>query len=294
MPDFPDRPAAHGPARPRDALPVPGTPAGRAGLAALLAAPARAFIGVDFDGTLSPIVPDPAAARALPAATAALRRLSGLVGTLAVITGRPAPDAVRLASLADVPGVLVLGQYGRQRWEAGTLTSPPPPAGLAGVRARLPGVLAASGAPDGTRIEDKGDALAVHTRRTADPQAALALLGSPLRELAASGGLAVEPGRMVIELRPPGADKGGTLRALVEERGSAATMYCGDDLGDRPAFEAVRDLRDRGIPGVVVCSGSGEVPELAEAADLVVDGPAGVAALLGALADAIQRDVQRG
>ena len=72
-------------------------------------------------------------------------------------------------------------------------------------------------------------------------------------------------------------------------------MYCGDDLGDRPAFEAVRDLRDReGIPGVVVCSGSAEVPELAEAADLVVDGPAEVAALLAALADTIQRGIQGG
>jgi trehalose 6-phosphate phosphatase len=294
VPDFPDQPADPRPRGPGDALPVPGTPAGRAGLAALLADPARALIGVDFDGTLSPIVPDPADARALPAATAALRRLSGQVGTLAVITGRPAPDAVRLASLADVPGILVLGQYGRQRWEAGTLTSPPPPEGLAGVRARLPGVLTAAGAPDGTRIEDKGDALAVHTRRTADPRAALELLEAPLRELAASGGLAVEPGRMVIELRPPGADKGGTLRALVEERGAAATMYCGDDLGDRPAFEAVRELRDHGIPGVVVCSGSAEVPELAEAADLVVNGPQEVAALLAALADTIQSGIQSG
>ena len=53
-------------------------------------------------------------------------------------------------------------------------------------------------------------------------------------------------------------------------------------------------LRDRGIPGVVVCSGSAEVPELAEAADLVVDGPAEVAALLAALADTIQRGIQGG
>ncbi|HEX3488698.1 MAG TPA: trehalose-phosphatase [Streptosporangiaceae bacterium] len=272
----------------RAALPVPSTPEGRAGLAALLADPARALIGLDFDGTLAPIVPEPADARALPAATAALRQLSGLVGTIAVITGRPALDAVRFAGLDDVPGVVVLGHYGRQRWAAGQLTSPPPPAGLAEARTRLPAVLAGAGAPDGTRIEDKGEALAVHTRRTASPQAALERLGPPLRELAASTGLAVEPGRMVLELRPPGADKGAALRELAAERPPSATMYCGDDLGDRPAFDAVRQLRAEGLPGLVVCSGSAEVTELASAADLVVDGPAGVAGLLTALAGAIQ------
>jgi trehalose 6-phosphate phosphatase len=269
-------------------LPVPYSAAGRAGLAALLADPGRALIGLDFDGTLAPIVPEPADARALPAATAAVRRLSGLVGSLAIITGRPARDAARFAGLDDVPGIVVLGHYGRQRWSDGRLTAPPPPAGLADARATLPAVLAGAGAADGTWVEDKGDALAVHTRRTADPQAALELLTVPLGDLAARAGLAVEPGRMVIELRPAGADKGQALRELAARRPPSAVLYCGDDLGDRAAFEAVRELRREGIPGLVVCSGSAEVAELAAAADLVVDGPPGVAALLTALAESIE------
>jgi trehalose 6-phosphate phosphatase len=265
---------------------VPRTEAGRAGLAALLADPGRSLIGLDFDGTLAPIVPDPAAARALPAATAALRRLGGRVGTLAVITGRPAADAVGYAGLADVPGIIVLGHYGRQRWSDGQLSAPPPPVGLADARARLPGVLSAAGAPAGTRVEDKGDALAVHTRQSADPAAALELLRGPLAELAAETGLAPEPGRMVIELRPPGADKGQALRELAAQRPPSAVMFCGDDLGDRPAFAAVAQLRAEGIPGLAVCSGSAEVTELADEADLTVDGPPGVAALLADLATA--------
>jgi trehalose 6-phosphate phosphatase len=269
-------------------LPVPDSAAGQAGLAALLADPGRALIGLDFDGTLAPIVPEPADARALPAATAAVRRLSGLVGSLAIITGRPARDAARFAGLDDVPGIVVLGHYGRQRWSDGRLTAPPPPAGLADARDRLPSVLALAGAAEGTWVEDKGDALAVHTRRTADPRAALELLTVPLADLATRAGLAVEPGRMVIELRPAGADKGQALRELVARRQPSAVLYCGDDLGDRAAFEAVRELRREGIPGLVVCSGSAEVAELAAAADLVVDGPPGVAALLTALAGSIE------
>jgi trehalose 6-phosphate phosphatase len=62
-------------------------------------------------------------------------------------------------------------------------------------------------------------------------------------------------------------------------------MYVGDDLGDLAAFGAVRALRATGIPGLTVCSSSAEVSALAAEADLVVDGPDGVVALLNAIAD---------
>ena len=268
-------------------LPTPRTEAGRVGLAALVRTPSRALIALDFDGTLSPIVDDPAAARAHPDAVHALRRLVPLAGTVAVITGRAAPAAVELGGLDQVPGLIVLGQYGRQRWEAGTLTSPPVPPGVETVRQQLPGILAAAGAPAGVWTEDKGDALAVHTRRAAAPQQAMDRLRGPLGDLAEQAGLAVEPGRMVIELRPPGSDKGQALKTLARVRSSRAVLYCGDDLGDVPAFRAVAELRGEGIPGLAVCSGSTEVTSLAELADLVVDGPGGVVELLDALATAM-------
>ncbi len=268
-------------------LPSPRSAAGRAGLAALLRDPDRALAALDFDGTLSPIVDDPAAARAHAGAVDALRRLAPVLGTVAVITGRPALAAVQLGGLDRVPGLIVLGHYGRQRWEAGRLTSPPAPPGVAVARERLPAVLAEAGAPEGTWTEDKGDALAVHTRRAADPGEALERLRGPLADLAARTGLTVEPGRMVIELRPPGSDKGEALKRLARQRAAAAVMYCGDDLGDEPAFRAVAELRGEGVPGLAVCSGSTEVSALAELADLVVDGPDGVVELLDALAAAV-------
>jgi len=269
-------------------LPQPRSEAGRAGLAALLRAPDRALIALDYDGTLAPIVSDPMAARPHPGAAAALRRLAPLAGTLAVVTGgRPAAEAVTLGGLDQIPGLIVLGSYGRQRWESGTLTAPPAPPGLATARRDLPAVLVAAGAPEGTWTEDKGDALAVHTRPAAEPERALDLLRAPLAELAARTGLAVQPGRMVIELRPPGGDKGVALKDLQSERSSVAVMYCGDDLGDGPAFEAVAELRARGVAGLAVCSGSAEVMALADLADLVVDGPEGVVALLDSLAAAM-------
>ncbi len=263
----------------------PVTAEGRAGLDAILRGPDRALIALDFDGTLSPIVSRPEEARAQPAAGAALRRVAKLVGTLAVITGRPAADAAELGGFAEVPGLIVLGHYGLERWADGELDSPAAEPGVAAARDELPGLLA--GAPDGIRAEYKYHAVAVHTRQAADPQAALDRLRAPLTDLAARHGLTVEPGRFVIELRPRGMDKGQALKTLLSERQCHAVMYVGDDLGDLAAFGAVRALRATGIPGLAVCSGSAEVPALVAEADLVVDGPDGVVALLNALADAL-------
>ncbi|WP_405584565.1 trehalose-phosphatase [Streptomyces sp. NBC_01092] len=271
-------------------LPTPVTRPGRDGLAALLARPARALIALDFDGTLAPIVPDPEKARAHPDALPVLAALAPKVAAVAVITGRPAAVAVRYGGFAGVPGLehlVVLGHYGAERWDAvsGEVTAPDPHPGVAAVRAELPGVLDTNGAGTGTWTEDKGHAIAVHTRRAADPQGTFEALRIPLADLATRNGLIVEPGRLVLELRPPGMDKGVALTEYVRELGAESVLYAGDDLGDLPAYAAVDKLRSDGTPGLLVCSGSEEVTELSERADIVVTGPQGVVRLLGALAD---------
>lgn len=257
---------------------------GKAGLDAIAADPGHALIASDFDGTLAAIVPEPADARAYPGAAAALAGLAKTVGTVAIITGRPAADAVALGGFGHVDGLVVLGHYGAERWQDGQVTAAPAPEGIAAVRAALPGLLAAAGAPEGTRVEDKGTALAVHTRQAADPQGTLEKLREPVSRLAAESGLAVEPGRFVLEIRPAGTDKGGALTQLARERGARSVLFCGDDLGDLAAFAAIRALRAEGVPGCAVASRSPESPQVAAAADLVVEGPAGVVHLLSGLA----------
>ncbi|MFE5188762.1 trehalose-phosphatase [Streptomyces sp. NPDC056628] len=273
------------------ALPEPATGPGRDGLAALLARPARALIALDFDGTLAPIVPDPEKARAHPEAVPALAALAPEVAAVAVITGRPAEVAVHHGGFAGVAGLehlVVLGHYGAERWDAvsGEVSAPDPHPGVAAVRAALPALLADH--EDGTWVEDKGHAVAVHTRRAADPQGTFDALRGPLTDLAGRNGLIVEPGRMVLELRPPGMDKGKALRDLARDLDAEAVLYAGDDLGDLPAYAAVDTLRAAGTPGLLVCSGSEEVTALSERADVVVTGPEGVVTLLRALADRIR------
>ncbi|MDP9445103.1 MAG: trehalose-phosphatase [Actinomycetota bacterium] len=269
----------------------PTTAAGRAGLAAVLADPTGALLALDFDGTLAPIVADPSQARAHPGAVDALAALAGRLGHLAVVTGRPAAVAARYAGLAgrrDLGDVEVLGQYGLERWDAetGQVTAPPASPAVAHVREQLGSVLAGAGAAD-AHVEDKGAAVAVHTRRMADPVAAFERLRGPLDALAREHGLHLEPGRFVLELRPRGVDKGGALRSLVQRCAARSVMFAGDDLGDLAAYDEVDRLRHQGLPGLLVCSSSTEQTALADRADLVVDGPAGVVGLLRDLAAAL-------
>ncbi|GAA4520393.1 trehalose-phosphatase [Actinoallomurus oryzae] len=257
------------------------TAAGAEALAAIKARPGKTLAAFDFDGTLSPIVDDPDAARLADGAIAALTELARQVGKVAIITGRPAATAVEKGGLSGIEGLVVLGQYGRERWEDDVLDAPEPPPGVDEARRKLPRLI--ESAPEGVAIEDKGHALAVHTRRAAEPEVALERLRGIVAALAERTGLVVEPGRFVLELRPPGMDKGAALRALAAELGSVAILYAGDDLGDLAAYDAIEALREEGVPGVKVCSGSDEVTALADRADIVVDGPPGVVRLLESL-----------
>ena len=63
----------------------------------------RTIVGLDFDGTLSPIVDDPARARIHPEAAEVLIELAPQIAAIAVITGRPARQALDLGVQRLVP-----------------------------------------------------------------------------------------------------------------------------------------------------------------------------------------------
>ena len=248
----------------------------------------ESVVGLDFDGTLSPIVDDPERAVIHPDGPDVLRALASRVRAVAVITGRPARQVVELGRLEEVADGLppeacleVLGQYGNERWDSRTrrFETPDVPPGLEALRAELPGLLAAQDAA-GAFVEEKGLAVAVHTRQLPDAAAAFERLRDALADAAERHGLSLEPGRLVLEIRARGMHKGLAVRTIVSEVDAGGLMFVGDDLGDLQAFEAARDLRDQGLPALLVCSGSDEEAALVELADLVVPGPDGVLDLL--------------
>lgn len=274
-------------------FPEPATPEGRAGLEAILADPAHALAALDYDGTLSHIAQRPEDATPANGALDAIGLLAESFGAVVLISGRPCGQLLELTGLHSNPAgprLTVLAQYGLQRWDghSGQITSPPPLPGVEGARRELAHLLAESSTPAGVSVEDKGQALVVHTRLTKDPDGVLAALSQRLTDIAERAGLEPHPARNALELRPPGFEKGGALRGFAKERGAEAVMFIGDDLGDLPAFAALHDLRAEGIPCVGVVSDSPEVTGLREQADLVLPGPDGVVAFLHALAERLR------
>lgn len=240
----------------------------------------RVAIISDFDGTLSPIVDDPDQAVALPAALDALRSLVGQVGLVAVVSGRP----VRfLREHVAVDGVALVGQYGLERVVDGEVVVDPR------VTPYLRGVADAAAEAEERwpelRIERKGElAFTVHWRTRPD----LAPTPTELARLADRHGLVTQPGRRACELRTPvSMDKGKAVSELLGTGTCDAGVFVGDDVGDLAAFDALdrrHEHSDSKFGIVRVAVRSPEAPTgLLERADVVVDGPEGVAHFLSSL-----------
>jgi trehalose 6-phosphate phosphatase len=233
--------------------------------------PAHAAILLDFDGTLADIVARPELAEPAEGARDAVGELVARYGLVAVVSGRPTDD---VRALLGVDGVTYAGHYGAG--SAGDDLS----AGVAS------DAHAASGFVPGAWVEDKGSSVAVHYRQAAEPKWARDTLLASLRGVADERGLELIEGKMVLELVPRDRPrKGSAVQRLVRDAGARAALFAGDDLADVEAFEALDRLARDGVAAVkVAVRGAEEWPDLLRAADIVVEGPRGLIALLRELA----------
>jgi trehalose 6-phosphate phosphatase len=237
---------------------------------------ATAAVLTDFDGTLAPIVDDPALAVPGPGAVAVLRALADRAQVVGVVSGRPIDVLVR--HLPD-ERLHLAGLYGLERRELGVVADMPEsirwirPVALAGEELALR-------VPEGVVVETKRLSLTVHYRRHPE-------LGLEVRalcdEVAGSHGLLARPARKSVEVHPPETpDKGIVVEDLAV--GCDAACFLGDDVGDLAAFDALDRLREKGIDTVKVAVDSEEAAkELIDRADVVVDGTEGAVAWLRSL-----------
>lgn len=208
---------------------------------------------LDFDGTLTEIVADPASVFLAPGTSQDLQRLSPLLGgALAIVSGRD----IRDLSLR-VPGALWrIGSHGTEICRP---NEAPPPTPAEAPPAEILAVLkAAVSANPGVRLEIKGAVAALHFRGA--PAAQAACLGAAQHAARAGAGYEVQAGKMVVEVKPASISKGAVvlrLMAMAPFAGRRAVVF-GDDTTDETAFEAVL-----GRGGIAVKVGEG--PSLAQA-----------------------------
>ncbi len=246
---------------------------------AVAQAGAQALIALDFDGTLAPLVLDPATSALADGVKQAIEALARHGARIAVVTGRAAATAIELSGLEHVDGLVVHGLYGAEQWRAGTITTQPDSAQIECARRPVAEAVANTAGTEDVWIEDKRLSLVVHTRQSSDPAGLLETLRAPITAIAAECGLEVHDGHFVLELRLPGFDKGQVLSALVAEQHPKAVLFCGDDVGDLPAFEMVARLHDDGMDAFGVLVGAGNAA-LVRAAHLRVSTPDELATLL--------------
>lgn len=239
---------------------------------ALRAHPARTAVLLDFDGTLAPIVDDPATSAPLPGTVEALHALRRAYAEVAVVSGRPVAFLA-----AHLPADLTLaGLYGLERLVGGEVVTPPEAAPW---RAIVDDATdrAARELPATVGIEHKGLSLTLHVRT--DPDAAALVHAWALAEVDRSG-LDLRRARMSVELHPPvSTDKGTVVAELLRQVDAAC--FIGDDVGDVPAFDALDEFAARGGSAVRFVVRSSELdPALAARADALLDGPDAVLSLL--------------
>lgn len=184
----------------------------------------KVLLAWDFDGTLAPIVADPARARMRVSTRRLLERTARLYPCV-IISGRARADV--LERVRGVGVVEVIGNHGLEAWQrSGRL-----PGQVRGWRQILERRLARR---DGVAIEDKGLSLAIHYRRSREKTKTRAAIQAAARLLGAARLIA---GKEVFNVLPPGAGNKGT--ALVKARarfGCDTAVYVGDDDTDEDVF----------------------------------------------------------
>ncbi|EHN09865.1 Trehalose-6-phosphate phosphatase [Patulibacter medicamentivorans] len=254
-------------------------------VAPLRAAPDRAAVLLDVDGTLAPITRHAGSAEVPPPTRGLLTEVAARFGMVACVSGRRAVDARRIVGIGSLHYV---GNHGTEILRRGAReieTTPAVAAWEPRVREIARTLLASR--PDldrlGISCEDKGPIQALHWRGAPDEAAAEAVVDE-LGERAEAEGLVLHRGRMVLELRPPVAfDKGAAVRWLVAGGGYDAALYAGDDRTDLDAFAGLRRLVDEGGLAAAICVAvrDGDAPaEVSAAADLTVDGSPGIRSVL--------------
>jgi trehalose 6-phosphate phosphatase len=188
----------------------------------------------DFDGTLAPLVAEPAAAFLPHAVQHSLHRLQQLA-KVGIVTGRSLADLS--ARLEFHPDYLV-GNHGLEGLPGWEQRAAEFAAICAAWRIALANRLAAI--DGGIQLEDKHYSLSLHYRHARHPEQAMQALLPMFAQL--SPPPRVIAGKFVWNLLPPGAsDKGRAVEALINLAQAPRTLYVGDDVTDEDVFILQRD-----------------------------------------------------
>lgn len=197
------------------------------------AATPHLLVASDFDGTLAPIVSNPADARPLPTAAEALLALAGLPSTsVMLVSGRALSTLRELSSMP--PPVDLVGSHGAE-FSTGFAHHIDEEllnriiAELTEIAATRPGVT----------VEPKLASVALHVRNASAADGADALEAA--RAAARTWDAEVTAGKAVLEFAVITTDKGEAIDIIRDRDAATAVVFFGDDVTDEKAFRRMRN-----------------------------------------------------
>ena len=210
-------------------------------VASEIGAASHFLLCLDFDGTLAPIVPDPADAHISGETRAVLERLTSLPGvTIAVVSGRSVRDLQTRVGL----NVILAGNHGLEMIEGNTRWRNPAAATWEPLLHEICRELVVrAGQIPGALVEDKGLTASFHYRNVASAE--VPLISQILNSVVAPRHeyFFLRKGRKVFEILPRARwDKGSAVLRILErlrktQSGEIAVCYIGDDTTDECAFQ---------------------------------------------------------
>ncbi|MBV9302457.1 MAG: trehalose-phosphatase [Acidobacteriaceae bacterium] len=202
----------------------------------------RISLFLDFDGTLSPIVLNPAEACLEPTICPILKRLRDRLDfDLAVISGRALVDVRERIGLNKV---IYAGNHGLEiEFESMRFREPRAESLRRELRCVLLQLKLALSETEGLEIEDKSLTLSVHFRRVSEH------LHDWVRSVVYSAvgrskSFTCGEGKMVLEVRPQVTwNKGHAIKWIAREVLPAGSLpvFIGDDVSDEDGFAAIPD-----------------------------------------------------
>jgi trehalose 6-phosphate phosphatase len=190
----------------------------------------------DFDGTLSPIVPQPDSAALPPEVRERLLTLATLA-PVAILTGRSLTD---IGKRLGFEPHYVIGNHGLEGMPGWEGRSKSYATACAAWRSALERAFCDKQRFDpGIRLEDKKYSLSVHYRMARNQAQAEQRLAALFETL--SPPPRVVAGKCVYSLMPvDAAHKGGALEELMQQAEATTAIYVGDDVTDEDVFRLRR------------------------------------------------------
>jgi trehalose-phosphatase len=228
-----------------------------------IAAATRLLVGLDFDGTLSPIVQHYGDARLPEETKVLLDRLAKRPGVeVAIVSGRALED---LTARAGLKGITYIATHGFDMERRGKVWRHPRAGEFKSMIARVAKTLERELAPfAGVYVEPKGYTVAVHYRKAASAKVVAGMRSAfwrVVQPLVDTGEIRVTYGKRILEVRPNevwGKGHGiavllagakADLRKIVSATGAftgdakgVLPIYIGDDETDEDGFKAVRRI----------------------------------------------------